>query len=237
MARKTRAERLGAQGIAFVEVDGILARLTKKQSADPGAYVRAVQAVSIATPVAAHVRKRVRDDRRPAEGVWGGYSRSGSAVVSAEYQAAAGLSRRFYPSWAALHGNLPGKKRAQLFNITGGMWDGLQVRGSGGAKAIIDFTGSSMGSESKIVEVGRKGRKRKVAKPISVRNQTKAARVFQNRQINIIQPAQTENIAMADALSQVVGVQMAIAWDADRLSMATIGERSLVESIKRSLSA
>jgi len=42
---------------------------------------------------------------------------------------------------------------------------------------------------------------------------------------------------MADALSQVVGVQMAIAWDADRLSMATIGERSLVESIKRSLTA
>jgi len=236
MARKTRAERLGAQGIAFVEVDGVLARLTKKQSADPAAYVRAVQAVSIATPVAVHVRKRVRDDRRLAEGVWGGYSRSGSAVVSSEYAKDAGLPKRTYPSWAALHAALPGRKASQLFNMTGKMWEGLQVRGSGRAKAKIDFGGTSTGTESKIVTL-RNGRKLKVADTIRVRNQTKAARVFLNKGINITQPSTTENIAMADALSQVVGVQMAIAWDADRLSMATIGERSLVESIKRSLTA
>jgi hypothetical protein len=238
MARKTRAERLGSQGIAFVEVDGILARLTKKQSVDPAAYVRAVQAVAIATPLAAHVRHRVRDERRPAEGVWGGYARGRSVGMTPEYQSAAGLPRRYYPNEAAMHGNLPGRKRAQLFNVSGKMWDGLQVRGSGRSKAILDFDGTSMGRGlSEPVMRGRGKSRKLVVRPVMVRNARKAATVFQARDINIVQPAQTENVAMADALSQVVGVQMAIAWDADRLSMATIGERSLVESIKRSLTA
>jgi hypothetical protein len=237
MARKTRAERLGSQGVVFVEVDGILARLTKKQSADPGQFVRAVQAVAVGVPVAKHIRTRVRDERRLAEGVWGGYGRSRSVTMTREYQQAAGLAKRFYPNEAAMHGNLPGIKRKRLFDVTGKMWDGLQVRGSGRSKAMIDFEGSSMGRGTELKPTGRGERRRIVKKNAIVRNSQKAATVLAARDINIIQPAQTENVAMADAVSQVVGVQMAVAFDADRLTMATIGERSLVESIKRSLTA
>ena len=237
MARKTRAERLGSQGIAFVEVDGLLARLTKQQSADPGKFVRAVQAVAVGVPVASHIRTRVRDERRLAEGVWGGYARGGSVAMTRDYQSAAGLPKRFYPNEAAMHGNLPGRKRSQLFNVSGKMWDGLQVRGSGRSKALIDFEGSSLGRGTQLKPTGRGDKRKIVKKPAIVRNSQKAATVFAARDINIVQPSQTENIAMADAVSQVVGVQMAVAFNADRLSMSTLGEQSLVESIKRSLSA
>lgn len=190
----------------------------------------------MATPLAIHIRKRVRDERRLADGSWPGYARSNAVAVSPEYQSAAGLPKQYYPSSAALHSALPGARSAQIASVTGKMWEGLQVRGSGTSKAIIDFGGSSLGSESKLEKLPN-GRRRLVAKSGKVRNSTKAGRVFVAKKINIIQPSQTENVALADALSQVVGVEMAIAFDADRLTMATQGEQSLVESVKRALSA
>jgi len=235
MARKTRAERLGSQGIAFVEVDGLLARLTKQQSADPGRFVRAVQAVAVGVPVALHIRTRVRDERRLAEGVWGGYGRSQTQIVTQAYKDAAGLDSRYYQSNAALHAALPNPSK--LFHVTGAMWDGLQVRGSGRSKAVLDFTGTSIGKGARKVTRTRRGRTVVKSVPQTVRNSAKAFGIFAAKGINVLQPSQTENIAMADAVSQVVGVQMAVAFDADRLSMSTLGEQSLVESIKRSLSA
>ena len=185
----TRSERLGKQGILFIEVDGILARLTKAQSAAPNKFANAVESVAVMTPLAIQIRKRVRDDRRLASGVWDGYGRRASVLLSKPYMAAAGLSRQYWPHSAAMHGNL--KNGNKLFSVTGKMWEGMQVRGLARDRARIDFQGSSAG-RGDVKYITKEGKKFKVVEPHNVRNQSKANSIFARRKVHVLEPTEEE---------------------------------------------
>lgn len=233
----TRAERLGKRGIVFVEVDGLLARLTVKQSAaavdDPARFLRATRAVAFAAPLALHMRRRVRDERKVASGVWSGYARRSSVVMTRAYADRAGLPKTWYRSSADMHAALPGSER--LFSVTGGMWDGLQVRGSGNDRAIIDFAGTSVGKGTTQVTRRRGGQPVLVTKPANVRNSAKARSIFDQRDVHILEPADAELVAMTEALVQSLAERQADAWGAEVRSVSSAGDRSLVESIMAAL--
>ena len=212
MARLTRSERLGKQGIVFFEVDGVLARLTRAQSIDPAASMRAVEAVSVMAPLALHMRRRVRDEQRTADGPFSGYGRGGSVIMSEQYQRAAGLAKRYYRNSAAMHGAL--KNAGKLFSVTGKMWESLQVRGSGTSRAIVDFEGSSIGRGT--VVKTRRTKKGVILKnvPETVRNSAKARGIFDTRKINIIEPTQDELTACAATLTETAARGIQVAWGA-----------------------
>ena len=195
MARLTRSERLGKQGIVFFEVDGVLARLTKAQSAAPSKFANAVEAVSVMTPLALQMRKRVRDERKLASGVWGGYGRRASVLLSEQYATAAGLSRKYWPHSAAMHGNL--KNGNKLFSVTGKMWESMQVRGMRQDRAVIDFQGSSVGRGVVVKRRTVKGVITLKNVPETVRNQSKANSIFSRSKINILEPTDQELEACA----------------------------------------
>ncbi len=205
----TRAERLSRQGVAFVEVDGVLARLTKAQSADVSKFARAVDAVALAAPLAVRMRERVRERRQPAAGELPGYG-SAAVMLSEQYAQRAGLSSQWWRSSDAMHAAL-GQGRG--YHVTGGMWAGLQVRGSGKASAVIDFGGSSIGrGQVKIVRL-RYGRTIARVLPVMVRNSQKAGGIYLHHKINVVEPTMAEVEACAGVLLErlVHGWQVAAA--------------------------
>ncbi len=196
MARLTQAQRLSRQGVAFVEVDGLLARLTKRQSVDPGRYLRAVDVVSLAVPLAARMRDRVRDEQRPAVGTMPAYGRA-PVALSETYARQAGLASQWWRSSADMHAALG---HAKGYHVTGGMWGGLQVRGSGSASAIIDFGGSSIGRGVVTIERQRRGRTILRARPAVARNAQKAGGILLHHKIHVLEPTAAEIDSCALAL-------------------------------------
>ena len=189
--KMTRSQRLGKQGIVFFEVDGVLARLTKKQSFDPAKAVGAIRTVSLVTPLAIQIRTRVRDQKKLAEGAWTGFKDRWGVYVSRAYANKANLLRQSWRTNTEMHAASSGANK--LFSVTGGMWEGLQVRGSGSNKAKIDTQGSSVGKgATKIERRGRGGRPVLVVTPKNVRNQAKANSIFAQRGINIFEPTTDE---------------------------------------------
>jgi len=210
MARMTATERLGRQGVAHIEVDGLLARLTKRQSAlaDVAAYERAATAVALAAPLALAMRHRVRDQRMPAQGSLPGYGRR-RAIMSREYAGAAGLDRTYYPSSQAMHDALPHRR---AYDVTGGMWRGLQVRGSGASAAVIDFGGSSL---SRGEVTFRRGRGGIVVRAAKVRNGAKAGAIFSFSKINVLEPRHDEVDTIAGQLGEWYGAAVVVGLDGE----------------------
>lgn len=211
MARLTRAERLSRQGVAFVEVDGLLARLTRRQSADPSAYSRAVTAVALAAPLALAMRERVRDKRLLPGRKWPAFGRR-PVYFSDAYRQQAGLAKAWYASSQLMHAALSHQKG---FFVTGGMWGGLQVRGSGRDSAIIDFGGSSIGRGVNKIERTRKGKTVLVNKPAVVRNSQKAGGIFTALKINVLRPEQSELDTAAAVLVERIANNWAVAAGGD----------------------
>ncbi len=174
MPRLDATTRLGRRGILAWRVDGVLARLTAKQSGkDDGLRNQVAQViVSAGADTAAKIRNRVSKNGDLAGQHFPGYSTRGKYLVSPEY---AKLARAEPPPWKwngvddtrerlvfgknlevmqvlsvrvfrnsqAFHsaaGTNPG-----TYSVTGGMWAGIQARGTGDAGVILDFAGSSPG--------------------------------------------------------------------------------------------
>lgn len=215
-----RVEKLNKGGILAWEVDGVLGRLTKAQStAFRRGELFALQLpplVEMGVVVATHMRDRAQGrgvladspPEAPSERR-GWHKEAGNwvagQVVSPEYAAAAGLPSTTYASSADLH-RAAGK--IGVGNVTGGMWAGIQARGSGRSAVIIDFGGSSPGHggaatyATKGASVGSEGGKPiplMVRAPETVRNQQKAWVVFSKHKASPIEPSPTENIAMCEA--------------------------------------
>lgn len=234
MARLSTTERLGKRGIVHIEVGGVLARLTKAQSVDPGAYTRAIEAVSVATPLALQMRRRVRDEQRTAQGPWSGYSRASRVVLTEQYASAAGLAKRYYPHSAAMHANL--RNGGKLFSVTGKMWEALQVRGSGRDRAVVDFAGSSLGRGTVVKKRRGKNGVRLVAVPATVRNAQKAGAILRHRDINVVEPTDTELEACAALVIErgVNGVQ--VTWgETPTQSRVSGGVQKMAEQIRARL--
>lgn len=193
--RKDRVEKLGKRGILAFEVDGILARLTKKSTQDFDLRNGLIPVISIAAVLAHHIRARVRDQRQLATGSGGQkYSRK-NLTMARDVRAAAkgGLANYRGPSLGAPRGG--------LYMLTGDMWDNLEAVSSGRNGARIGFRASGHGTNmGKPRWIG--GLKYPVRSPraVKIRNQTKANIIYEKKGDHILEPTWHEQMAMADAI-------------------------------------
>lgn len=235
--KMTRSQRLGKQGIVFFEVDGVLARLTGSQSkafADGATRpIRAINAVAVGLPLALQMRRRVRDERITAKGPFAGYSRLAHVVLSQQYADAAGLSRRYWPSSAAMHGQLPGGNK--LFSVTGKMWEGLQVRGSGKDRAVIDFGGTSMGKGVNKIERTVRGKPVIRNKPAMVRNSEKAGGILAKTGVHILEPTNDEWSTVGMVLMAAAAQGVALAFNAETSERIAPRFGTMVQQIRANL--
>jgi hypothetical protein len=237
-AKLTQAQKFDRAGVIAFDVDGILARTTATGKLTPAQIVASVDIAGMGAIVASFIRARVRDERQTAQGPFRGYGNRWSVAVPRAYADKIGAGRGW---WRTKSGQAQDAGRG-LFAMTGGMWDGMQARSSRGGKAVvIDFRESSMGAagvkagERTIKKGKRAGQKVKRRANTNVKNSHKAGVIFTKLGVNVVQPTFSENMAMADAVSNKIGLRMAASMDADSVQMrATSGARTtLVRSLKR----
>lgn len=150
-------------------------------------------------------------------------------VISDEYATLVGVSGTKWRSSAAFHkaaGTKPGS-----FRVSGGMWSGLGVRNVGGAAAVIDFAGSSLGASQQSAKT-KGGRERK-SRSAQVRNQIKAGTVFRNSGVNPIQPKEAEEEALVAAVCKWAQQMLVRTLGATAGDFNTTGDRALLQDVLR----
>lgn len=252
--------KLNSKGIVAWEVDGVLARATKKQSAAIADFSNLLPMLDIGVELALAIRKRVQERGQLGDiGTSDSFTKYGAKAaypVSEQYAQAAGakakltrwwatqediassrppnLSVQPFKSAAVFHraaGSEPGK-----FTVTGGMWKGLQARGSGKSAVILDFQGSSVGTGTpqnmrvwgwrnydgvaKPVEITLR-----TAAPGNVRNSVKATMVAKMARVHVLRPRMTELQAIAEmvAVEAADWASTALQLDAPRLALPRFG--------------
>jgi len=197
MARKATVKLKGVaalqrKGIFAIEVDGIVTRLTKKQTKltgkDPDFKKSMGDVMALGLHYARALRRRVRKEGRLATRSRGYRGRRTGKVylVKKSYARRAGGPNVAASSeeWQARAG-----KRRDTHDITGGTWHGLEVVGAGGArggKAKIGMRGSSKAS---------------AGKRENVRNQIKLGTIWLRQRVNLLQPTDEEVAAMGAAVA------------------------------------
>ena len=193
------------------------------------ARLRQPMAIAAATATVIHDRVVVRGQLATPPKAFATVPDAGNVkkpryYISPKYAEEAGLGKQTrWESSAAMHQAIGA--RAGTGDATGALWKGLAVRNSG-ETAIIEFQGSSYGAKStlsarrdKIVGAYKvkntNGRLKAVQmtelrrdeggdvvyrrKPLQVRNQVKAATVFRNSRIGLLQPTDAETQAQFGA--------------------------------------
>lgn len=192
-------------------VDGVLARLTRRQSEDANLRAKMRPMVQATAVLAAHIKRRVQQRGDLGGQAWSGYSAGSWPVrISRGYAAAIGSSYNWFPSSVQFHreaGTLPGS-----FSVTGGLWSGLQVRGMGTSAAMIEFVKKSQGRGKRVVEgVAVRGRttmrQRDKVRYVDERvdNRLKAFAVFDKAGVHLVMPTDAENVAIAAQVAYDVG--------------------------------
>jgi hypothetical protein len=129
-----------------------------------------------------------------------------------------------------------------LFSMSGGMWSGLQSRASKkGREVVIDFrdtTTAQHGTKAGPHTVKKGKKKGQVVnrrRNPRHKNSQKAGTILEAHNVNVVQPTFDENLAMADAVSNKIGLQMAAVMDADSVQqrVSTGARATLVRSLKR----
>ena len=216
-------------------VDGVLARLTRRQSASVDLTRLVRPLVQAAATLAAWMKRRVteRGDLGPDQSYPGWPTRGWSIKISSAYRDALGLPGRSYRSSDAFHraagGGPPGS-----FSVTGGMWRGLQTRGVGTSAAVIEFARKSEGrGRPEIVARQKGGKPIKVMASERVDNRLKAYAVWSKTHVNVLQPSQAEEVAVAGQVAYDAGATIRRAFGgagvvvtgADPGLMAAFGRR------------
>lgn len=219
----SQVDRLNRRGIVAFEVDGVLARFTKKQSLDAAAVDLQRPLVELGAWLAGQIRDRVTD-----RGDLAGQSPSkqGRAKIhlSASYAGQAhvgGADDRYGKTVtggaAALHA-IVGNVR-QSYEVTGGMWRGLQARASGKGAVILDFAGASEGRGKPVygfrqVRTGRSdgssrafATKRTLTAVLAerVRNQWKAGGIYAQQGVHLLLPSDAETVTMGERIGERMG--------------------------------
>ena len=151
-----------------------------------------------------------------------------SYYISPAYALACGLDKQTrFRSSREMHSALPGGH--QYGNVTGKMWEGLQVRNWGDDAVVVEFGGSSLGAKSiltattkrkageyevtlsangklrakQVRELNRDegGQVKYRRKPTLIRNNLKANSVFQYLRIGLLQPTDSEIAAATAAVA------------------------------------
>jgi hypothetical protein len=222
----TPSEKMTRRGFIHFETSGVLARTTDARKLTPEQIVASVEIAGMGATVASHIRSRVRDDHKTAQGPFPGYKGSWSVSVIPEYKREVGASKGWFQSRSRMASEV-GKG---LFSMSGGMWAGLQARSSKqGREVRIDFRESSVAQhgvvarEVTITKGKRRGEKKNQRASPRVKNSHKAGAIFSRAGINVVQPSFDENLAMADAVSNRIGLKMAAAMDADSTQIKNTG--------------
>lgn len=208
MPRLDAVTRLERRGIVAWRIEGALARLTAAQSkADPLAKEVSREIVAAGAEVAVKIRKRVvergdlgRQKAPPYSRKW----RSASRAEQPDYVRIAGAPAEALHAWRTINGIPEQVKRpwylasadfhraAQVrdgsYHVTGGMWAGLQARGTGKAGVILDFQGSSLGSKDK-----------------NIRNAQKAYAIFREHKVHVLRLKDRELQAMGMRVANRAG--------------------------------
>ena len=196
--RLSDVQKARKRGMFAIEVDGMLLRLTKKQTAQTKRDVRMARSLGdvlrLAQLTARHVRARMlrghsatKPRQRGARSQW---------IVRKAYADLVGARSHRHNSKRAFYA-AAGASFATS-SISGGMWRGLEVRGTGRDGAIISFRGSSIGGTGKSGRT-KSGKKRRGATAARVKNTIKAATVWRNKRVNVLQPTTKEVAAMGAA--------------------------------------
>lgn len=209
MPPRDAVDRLTRRGMVAWRVDGVLARLTQRQSGGTDlAKAVAREVVEAGAQAAVALRKRVTDNGDLAGQRFPGYSTRRSRGMDPQYMRQAGapvphqvtytprgsskaitVTTERYATSSEFH--RAAQTRDGSYNVTGGMWAGLQARGTGKASVIIDFAGSSLGSGGER-EVKIKGRTRYTYTSARVRNSWKARGIFDNHKVHVLKLSRGE---------------------------------------------
>ena len=199
------------------EVDGVLAKLSKRQSKlAPRLRARLARFVKIGGAIAAHIKRRTRDERRYFDGTpWRPSGAAQPITVSKLYAATAGSikqPRTLYDVQGGEHKRVGYYSSARLyksarkgrgaFSVTDGMWKGLQARAVFDNEVSVLFESSSQG-RGKFVRVGetKRGEPIWLRKKKSVRNWQKAGAIFRQRKVNITEASNKENRGIQEGVA------------------------------------
>lgn len=210
-----RVLRIKSKGGFAFEVEGVLARLSKKQSQKVEAWQ--VSALRAGTKHAADVRNRVstRGMLGPGDSPVP-FARKSRVVISPAYAKMAGAEFERNKNEELFHRRVG--SRTGTYRVTGGMWSGVQVRIIG-REIVIEFAGSSEGRgkvRSRDVAFTEKGRNmvRRELYAVSgrVTNRDKARLIHMLHRINPLAPFPIE-------IEAIGRVMLASEWAAVRKSL------------------
>lgn len=219
MARLDAIERLNRRGIVAWRFEGALARLTEAQSKGSRESVIALKdIVATGAKMATAIRDRVTQKGDLGKQAFPGYSTknwsrlyggklaasyvllAGGKLTTVHFQARPTVAARtlelpIFDSSSQFHrsiGMTPGS-----YHVTGGMWKGLQARGTGRSSVILDFAGSSPGSGGqKDITIWDPNSHRKRAIQIyesaNVRNGWKSGAIYDKHNIHVLKPTKEE---------------------------------------------
>jgi hypothetical protein len=218
-----RVTKLGGKGIIAFEVDGVLGRLTKKQSANVDLAKSLSQFIRAGAVIGAAIKTRMRDKRTYADGTMWEPGDGGKFRVSRKYAKLAGfegrarqrariLTRRDggrakwrrrtdvgFTSTAQMYEAATHSKGA--FDVTGGMWKGLTARtwGSKGVRILFDGTSQGRG-KLRTFDSNLRGQPIFTKASESVRNWRKAGLVYLAKNKNILEINEREVLGIASAV-------------------------------------
>lgn len=233
MARMDAATRLRKRGITVWHVDGALARLTETQSKGDDASKAIIrELVTLGAQLAVQIRQRVQNRGDLGGQSFPGYS-ARPRKMSPTYARAARLAPQPWPWPKQINESenvitrdknakalqviptwtFPSRRDIQdqlgrpdgSYTVTGGMWAGLQARGSGKDSVILDFQGSSEGTGRTVKmrtyfvsgydAFGRpmtRGGNVGVRLPARMRNNQKAGGIYDAHNVHVLKPTQEE---------------------------------------------
>lgn len=243
--------KLNSKGIIAWEVDGVLARLTKGQSGRVDDFANIMPMLDVGVELARAIRKRVQEQGELGDiGNKDSFAKYGAKArypVSQQYAQLAGAKAKLTRYWdgqeaaqrlqPAKLAIAPFKSAAQFheladskprrFTVTGGMWQGLQARGSGQSNVILDFQGSSPGAgnqQAMRVWAWRNydGTPKPVeitlytTTPANVRNSEKATMVAKMARVHVLRPRLAEITAIAELVAAEAEVWAATSLQLDQ---------------------
>jgi len=254
--------------IQWIRIDDTgLQDIVQKWSKNATAEIKAAlqRPIAIANATAAHIRDRAMrgqfattadayKDRASA-----GPEKRKSYYVSPAYAAAAGLGKQTrWKSSAEMHRAAAARGGGR---ITGGMWSGLQVRNYGADAAVVEFSGSTLGSRSTLTANTKKvggsyevtlsdngklkakqvrelmrdegGNVTYRRKPRLERNNLKAYAVFKHLGVGLLEPRQDELDAIWAAFSREAGLVITGIAGAQYKGDAAAGNSALFGAIVR----
>ena len=179
--------------------------ITKKQR-QVGLTARQKFALGFARALGPEVRRRVKRRAQPHKR-HRGFSTAHHRHVAPKYPAQGGerynIGLRVFDSSAAFH-SLQGSRKGS-FNVSGGMWSGLTIKGLTQKGAQIRFRGRSQGQmvkwKMKTKGRGQNKRKVRVAGSLRVSNALKAYSAARAHGSNFLTPIPSERSALQTAVA------------------------------------